>query len=116
MGDAMMKKALVVAILTSAFNFANAQDRGTVQDWDSEYTAREWLVDCNNKKSDRCYFFTRTIAQPSFWFGKCIPEGTSLVEIAGVMMTFIEKNPQYVDSPATNVLLTAMHERWKCRN
>jgi hypothetical protein len=102
MGDAMMKKLLVVAILTSAFNFANAQDRGTVQDWDLEYTAREWFVDCNNKKNgDRCYFFIRTIAQASFWFDKCIREGTSLVEIAGVMMTFLEKNQnrQYVASP-----------------
>jgi hypothetical protein len=98
---------------TTACNFANAQDRGIVQNWNSDYTAREWLVDCDQKR-DQCYFFTRTVAQASFWFDKCIPDGTSIAEIAGVMMTFIERNPQYVDSPATNVLLTALHERWKC--
>ena len=112
-GPAIMKKGLVIAVLTTACNFANAQDRGIVQNWNSDYTAREWLVDCDQKR-DQCYFFTRTVAQASFWFDKCIPDGTSIAEIAGVMMTFIERNPQYVDSPATNVLLTALHERWKC--
>ena len=112
-GPAIMKKGLVIAVLTTACNFANAQDRGIVQNWNSDYTAREWLVDCDQKR-DQCYFFTRTVAQSSFWFDKCIPDGTSIAEIAGVMMTFIERNPQYVDSPATNVLLTALHERWKC--
>jgi hypothetical protein len=112
-GPGIMKKGLIIAVLTTACNFANAQDRGIVQNWNSDYTAREWLVDCDQKR-DQCYFFTRTVAQASFWFDKCIPDGTSIAEIAGVMMTFIERNPQNVDSPATNVLLTALHERWKC--
>ena len=110
-----MKKGLFIVILVSACSFANAQDRGVVQNWDSEYSARQWLEDCR-QKSDKCYAFTRTIAQASFWFDKCIPDFTSIAEISGVMMSFIEKNPQYVDSPASNILLTAMHERWKCRN
>ena len=110
-----MKKGLVIVIFASACSFANAQDRGTVQNWDPEYTAREWFADCR-QKNDRCYFFTRTIAQASFWFDKCIPDLTSIEEISGVMASFIEKNPQYEGSTASNVLLTAMHERWKCRN
>jgi hypothetical protein len=110
-----MRKVLVLAVFTAACNLANAQDRGTVQKWDSDYSAREWLADCHNKR-DQCYFFTRTVAQASFWFDKCVPDGTSLTEIAGVMMTFIERNPELtLDSPATKVLLTAMNERWKCR-
>ena len=91
-----MKKGLVIVIFTSACSFANAQDRGVVQNWDSDYTAREWLVDCR-QKSDKCDFFTRTIAQASFWFDKCIPDFTSIAEITGVMTTFIEKNAQYDD-------------------
>ena len=109
----LLKKGLVIAVLTTAGNFANAQDRGIVQNWNSDYTTREWLVDCDQKR-DQCYFFTRTVAQASFWFDKCIPDGTSIAEIAGVTTTYIERNPQYVDSPATNVLLAALHEHWKC--
>jgi hypothetical protein len=104
-----------IAILTSTCNFVDAQDRGTFQSWDAEYTAREWLIDCG-QKNDKCYFFTRTIAQASFWFDKCIPNGTSIAKIADVTMTFIKQNPQYVDAPASNVLLTAMHMYWKCRD
>jgi hypothetical protein len=104
---------VVTSMLTSACNFASAQDRGIFQRWAEDYTAREWLADCAEKR-EKCYFFTRTIAQASFWFDKCIPNDTSLTEIAGVMMTFIKQNPQYVDGPASNVLLTAMHMRWKC--
>jgi hypothetical protein len=54
-GPAIMKKGLVIAVLTTACNFANAQDRGIVQNWNSDYTAREWLVDCDQKR-DQCYF------------------------------------------------------------
>jgi hypothetical protein len=110
-----MRRGLAIAVFTVACNLANAQDRSTAQNWDSDYTAREWLADCHNKR-DQCYFFTRTVAQASFWFDKCIPDSTSLTEIAGVMRTLIEQNPELtLDSPATNVLLTAISERWKCR-
>jgi hypothetical protein len=108
-------KKLIIPILTIVCNFANAQDRGVTQSLDATYTAREWLTDCRQKR-DQCYFFTRTIAQASFWFDKCIPNGTSIAEIAGVARTFIEQNPEWAGSTATNVLLTAMHMHWKCRD
>src|SRR5262249_54520187 len=110
----VMKKLIVVAMLTSVYNFAAAQDRGAFQHWQFDYTGREWLKDCE-QKSDQCLFFIRTVAQASFWFDKCIPDGTSMMEIADVMRTYIDKNLKYIDSPATSTLLTAMHVKWKCK-
>jgi len=104
---------LIIIVFAGTVCPASAKDRGNFQEWASDYTAREWLADCEYKK-DSCYFFTRRVAQASFWFDKCIPDRTSIAEIAGVMATFIEKNSKYLNSPATNVLLEAMHEHWKC--
>jgi hypothetical protein len=112
---AIMKKLIIVAILTSACNLAGAQDRGTFQYWENEYTARELLNDCNVRGAERCLFFIRSVAQASFWFDKCIPTGTSLTEIGDITQRFVKENPQYADNVATNVLLTAIHQRWKCR-
>ncbi len=109
-----MKKLIIVAMLTSVYNFAAAQDRGTFQHWQFDYTGREWLKDCE-QKSDQCLFFIRTVAQASFWFDRCIPDGVNITEIGDVMRTFIDKNFKYIDSPATGVLLTAMHLKWKCK-
>lgn len=110
-----MKKLALVAMLASVMSFpGSADDRGVWQNWDADYSAREWLNDCG-QKSGKCDFFIRTVAQASFWFDKCIPNGTSLTEIAGVLETFMKQNPQYVDSTATNLLLTAMHIKWKCK-
>jgi hypothetical protein len=65
-------------------------------------------------KTDKCRVFIRTVAQASYWHDKCIPYMTSLTEVVGVMLTFLEQNPQYVNEPATNVLLTAIHMKWPC--
>ena len=102
-------------MLISACNFVSAQDRGIFQDWEFDYTARELLKDCE-QKDDKCLFFIRTVAQASFWFDKCIPNRTSIMEIGDVMRTFIDQNPKYTDSAATGDLLTTMHMKWKCRN
>jgi hypothetical protein len=55
------------------------------------------------------------VAQASFWFDKCIPTDTSLTEILDITLMFVKQNPQYADSAANNVLLTAIHQKWKCR-
>ena len=110
-----MKKLIILAMLISACNFVSAQDRGTFQHWEFDYTARELLKDCE-QKDDKCLFFIRTVAQASFWFDKCIPNRTSIMEIGDVMRTFIDQNPKYTDSAATGDLLTTMHMKWKCRN
>jgi hypothetical protein len=83
------------------------------QSWNSHYTAREWLQDCAIGV-DKCQFFILTVAQASYWFDKCIPSMTRLTEIEAVMGTFLEQNRQYVDLPATIVLLNAIRERWSC--
>jgi len=110
----LRKLIIVVVLLASACNFANAQDRGAWQHWENEYSARELLEDCN-RGAERCLFFIRSVAQASFWFDKCVPTETSLGEILDVTLLFVKQNPQYVDSGATNVLLTAIHQKWKCR-
>jgi hypothetical protein len=88
-----------------------AQYRLEGQPWDKDYTAREWLQDCH-AQIDRCRFFIRTVAQASYWYDKCIPYMTSLTEVEGVMLTFLEQHRQYVDDPATNILLTAITMKW----
>jgi len=103
-----------MAILTIVCNFAAAQDRGAWQHWENDYSARELLDDCN-RGAERCLFFIRTAAQASFWFDKCIPTETSLGEILEVTLMFVKQNPQYADSVANNVLLTASRQKWKCR-
>jgi hypothetical protein len=108
-------KVMTAAIIVVA-SAANAEDRGVDQWWDSNYTARELLADCTQKATvERCIFFIQTVAQASFWFDKCIPRGTTLTEIGDITRAFVEKNAKYADSPATNVLLTAIHEKWKCQ-
>ena len=67
------------------------------------------------KKAESAIFLFAPSLRASFWFDKCIPNGTSLTEIAGVLEAFMKQNPQYVDSTATNLLLTAMHIKWKCK-
>jgi hypothetical protein len=110
-----MKKLLMVAMLTCACNFANAQDSGAWQHWENDYSARDLLDDCNRRGADRCLFFIRSVAQASFWFDKCIPTGTSLAEILDITLEFVKQNPKYADAAATNVLLTAIHQKWKCK-
>jgi hypothetical protein len=110
----IMKKLIIAALLTSACTFADAQDRGAWQHWENEYSARELLDDCNTG-AERCLFFIRSVAQASFWFDKCIPTETSLREILDITLTFVKQNPQYADNVATNVLLTAIHQKWKCK-
>jgi len=113
-----MKKfiiAIAAALLITADNFADAQDRGAWQHWENEYSARELLDDCNKRGAERCLFFIRSVAQASFWFDKCIPTETSLGEILDVTLMFVKQNPQYADNVATNVLLTAIHMKWKCK-
>jgi hypothetical protein len=98
--------AVVVAAAT-----VNAQSRMEGQSWDKDYTAGEWVQDCH-AKIDRCRFFIRTVAQASYWYDKCIPYMTSLTEVEGVMLTFLEQDRQYVNEPATNILLTAITTKW----
>jgi len=109
-----MKKLIIVVLLTSACAVADAQDRGAWQHWENEYSARELLDDCN-RGAERCRFFIRSVAQASFWFDKCIPTDTSLTEILDVTLMFVKQNPQYANSGASNVLLTAIHMKWKCK-
>jgi hypothetical protein len=106
---------IAMAILTIVCNFAAAQDRGAWQHWENEYSACELLEDCNRRGAERCLFFIRSVAQASFWFDKYIPTETSLGEILDITLMFVKQNPQYADSVATNVLLTAIHQKWKCR-
>jgi hypothetical protein len=61
---AMAVALLMIIMFTNTCGLASAQDRGTFQESDSDYTAREWLVDCE-QKNDKCFFFTRTITQAS---------------------------------------------------
>jgi hypothetical protein len=51
-----------MAMLACAFNYSSAQDRGMFQSWEVDYTANELVKDCE-QKSDKCYFFIRTLAQ-----------------------------------------------------
>jgi hypothetical protein len=99
-----------VALMVAAAP-VNAQHRLEGQSWDKDYTAGEWLQDCD-AKTDKCRAFIRTVAQASYWYDKCIPYMTNLTEVVGVMLTFLEQNPQYVNEPATNVLLTAITMKW----
>ncbi len=63
-------KKLIIAILTIAGNFANVQDRGVIQSWDADCTAREWLTDALNHTEETmakaywvvCY---RSISNPA---------------------------------------------------
>ena len=103
--------AICAAALVVAAAPVNAQTRLEGQSWDKDYTAGEWLRDCR-AKIDRCRFFIRTVAQASYWYDKCIPYMTSLTEVEGVMLTFLEKNRQYGNDPATNVFLTAITTKW----
>jgi len=104
----------IAALLTSGCTFADAQDRGAWQHWENEYSARQLLDDCT-RGAERCMFFIRSVAQASFWFDKCIPTDTSLAEILDTTLLFVKQNPHCADDVATNVLLTAIHQKWKCK-
>jgi hypothetical protein len=95
---------------------ANANDRGVYQEWDERYTARELLADCaGGVFMERCLFFVQTIGQAKFWFDKCIPTNTDLSEIIDVTRAFVRDTPYAADAAATNVVLTALSLKWKCK-
>ena len=78
----IIKAITITAAITVTANAANANDRGDYQQWQGNYTVQELLADCSQKSTaDRCMFFIQTVAQASFWFDKCIPNGTSLIDI-----------------------------------
>jgi hypothetical protein len=98
---------------------ALGQNRSETQYWDADHTVRELADDCGcygrARDVNKCLFFIRTVAQSSFWFDKCIPFGTSLTEISDLTLKFVEENRQYTNAAATNIVLAAMHMKWKCR-
>jgi hypothetical protein len=112
----IIKAIMIAAAIIVAANAANADDRGNYQLWQRHYTTPELLADCGRKPTaDRCMFFIQAVAQASFWFDKCIPNETSLIDIREITLKFIQDNALLVsDAPATNVLLTAIHTKWKC--
>jgi hypothetical protein len=113
----IIKAIMIAAAIIVAANAANANDRGDYQQWQNHYTVQTLLADCSQKSTaDRCMFFILAVAQASFWFDKCIPNETSLIDILEITRTFVRDNAALTtDAPATNVLLTAIHTKWKCR-
>jgi hypothetical protein len=112
-------KAIMIttAIILTANAAANANDRGDYQLWQNHYTVQTLLADCSQKSTaDRCMLFILAVAQASFWFDKCIPNETSLIDILEITRTFVRDNAALTsDAVATNVLLTAIHTKWKCQ-
>lgn len=116
-----MKRIIRVIVTTAAIilspTASNANDRGDYQQWQNHYSVQTLLADCSQKSTtDRCMFFIQAVAQASFWFDKCIPNETSLTDILEITRTFARENAALTsDAVATNVLLTAIHSKWKCQ-